>query len=363
MIVCVQNPHVEATTIRLSAAGKLGYYPVPPEALACALARIAVPDDPARITVLDPCCGQGAALAQIRATLALPAANCYGVELDEGRTHDSRIANPNATILGPADYHQTRITAHSFSMVYVNPPFDHHMGGGERVEQNFFWRAAVHVRIGGLILMVLPQRTWHHNHEFRRSFDAYFYEGMEFAFPTPYRKYEEVFVFGIRRKTIADPDHTFPFSGDEWNRYRPRYTPIDQADPTAPYALWPAPGPKSFEKTMYTHAELIRELELSRLNLLMDDPRPRSKMRPPLALGNGHLGLLLSAGELNGVVSPDGEPPHVVRGSVRKEKYEKECELTVEASGSVTEKKVIAERPIRVVRILDHLGRIKELQG
>jgi hypothetical protein len=155
-----------------------------------------------------------------------------------------------------------------------------------------------------------------------------------------------------------------PFSGRCYNRYaEPSHVRIDSIEGPPTYQLPPGLVPRQFLKTALTEPEMIRAIESSKLNHILDDPKPQAKMRPPLSLGNGHLGLLLSAGELNGLVEKPGCEPHVIRGSVRKEKYERECDVTESESGSLTEKKVISERVVRVVRTLDRRGNFKTLEG
>jgi len=45
-------------------------------------------------------------------------------------------------LLGPCSFEATRITRHSFSLVYLNPPFDDEFGGGGRAETRFVGQAA-----------------------------------------------------------------------------------------------------------------------------------------------------------------------------------------------------------------------------
>src|SRR5260370_10789762 len=74
---------------------------------------------------------------------------------------------------------------------------------------------------------------------------------------------------------------------------------------------------------------------------------------PPLALGIGHVALLLASGHLDGVVHPEGGPPHVVRGTSRKREYVADVTDTVNADGSTTTKTTIAEKIELMVRTVD----------
>jgi hypothetical protein len=123
-----------------------------------------------------------------------------------------------------------------------------------------------------------------------------------------------------------------------------------------------APGPRVFAKTGPTPAELERLLAKSPLARVFDPPKEKAIGRPPLPLGKGHLALLLASGQLNGVVP--SEPPHVVRGSSRKEEYvsETKCDEN-EKTGAVTTTVIKREKVVLVVRTVDRSGEIQTLEG
>lgn len=92
----------------------------------------------------------------------------------------------------------------------------------------------------------------------------------------------------------------------------------------------------------------------ARLRPPPDDPLPS----PPLPLGTGHVALLLASGHLNGVVQPDGQPPHVVRGTSRKRAFVADVTEAENPDGSTTTRTTISERIELVIRTVDHAGRI-----
>jgi hypothetical protein len=67
-----------------------------------------------------------------------------------------------------------------------------------------------------------------------------------------------------------------------------------------------------------TPEDLCDALNASPLWKLTTEVPEIPKPRPPLPLSRGHLALLLASGQLDGVVAPPGETPHVVRGTARK---------------------------------------------
>jgi hypothetical protein len=80
---------------------------------------------------------------------------------------------------------------------------------------------------------------------------------------------------------------------------------------------------------------------------------------PPLPLGIGHVALLLASGHLDGVVQPEGQQPHIVRGTSKKQSFISNVTETVNEDSSTTTKTTISERIELVIRTVDHSGRIR----
>lgn len=133
--------------MRLNAQAKQGFYPAPPKAIAGILKHLRRPvvPDPRftvdDITVLDPCAGEAKALVQIGEGLSVSRDHVYAVELNVRRAATIAENHPEIKLLGPCSFEATRITRHSYSLVYLNPPFDSEFGGGGREEVAFLRRA------------------------------------------------------------------------------------------------------------------------------------------------------------------------------------------------------------------------------
>jgi hypothetical protein len=108
------------------------------------------------INILDPCAGEAKALAQLAGGLSISPSHIYAVELNVRRAAIIAEAHPQIRLLGPCSFKATRITKHSFSLVYLNPPFDDEFGGGGREEPTFLRRAIDPLVPGGIHVLVCP---------------------------------------------------------------------------------------------------------------------------------------------------------------------------------------------------------------
>ena len=127
---------------------KLGYYPLP-ETEGSRLQRLL--NFPAEgVSVLDPCVGTGAALNQLTEHAV---ASRYGVELDADRALTAKDAGIE-TIHG--NIFDTHAKVESFSLLYLNPPYDFEVGsfGNKRMEFLFFQRTCRWLVLGGILVQV-----------------------------------------------------------------------------------------------------------------------------------------------------------------------------------------------------------------
>ena len=326
---------------RLPCQIKGGYYPAAPEAIR-EMARYVTPPTDGPPAILDPCAGQGEAIAEWASLLGVPMDHVHAIELEENRAALCRERLPEAKVLGPCSTFGCRVSANSLSFIWLNPPFDDAIGGGGRVEAQFLFHVIPWLMPGGVMALACPADTVK-DEGVRRMFLAGFERISVVPFPAEHRPYNEVVVFGVKRKAMIDPSKLW------WG--------LDLQECTG-YTLPSAPGPWRFEKTELTETELRAALRASPLRKHLESLPEIKLPRPPLALGNGHLALLLASGHLDGLVAPDGEPPHVVRGVARKQEYLKETQVNED---SVRE--IYSERIEMQVRVLAADGTIRTLSS
>jgi hypothetical protein len=316
----------------------MGFYPCPPEAITALRGNLRAPAVP--WSLLDPCAGNGAAVAQLAGLLGCDQANVHAIELDEGRAAKLHATLPQGHVLAPASAFGCGVTWGSLSMLWLNPPFDDEYAGG-RTEADFLRHVTPWLQPGGVLALVCPERVadgWSVRQQLQQWYDRVSVRPI----PEAVRQFDEVIVLAVKRQKPVE----------RWESVE------DLAPPETVYAIPPGTAPKRFEKTELTDLEFRRALAASPLQAHLTTTPEQALARPPLALGTGHVALLLASGHLDGVVKPAGEAAHVVRGTARKRTYVASCETTDNEDGSETTKTVLSEKIQLVVRAVGPDGEI-----
>ena len=330
--------------MRLAAQMRGGFYPAHPEAVSFAATFLRPPDVP-EFNILDPCAGEGAAIKQLADTLGCPPVSTYAIELDDSRADKLRDTLPRAHVLAPASFFGCRASLNRFSLIFLNPPFDHAYGG-RRMEKQFLVIATDWLMPGGVMALVCPEDVADEYTDVRRHFASHYEKCQIVPFPEKHRPFKEVIVFGHKRLKLLADERT-----SSWQAV--------QAPPGFIYQIPAGTGPRTFMKVEPTEPELQQMLARSPLRSHLAAPKATALPSPPLALGIGHVALLLASGHLDGVVQPDGKPPHVVRGTSRKREFVANVTDTENADGSTTTKTTLSERIELVVRTVDLTGQIR----
>ena len=332
---------------RQASQAKGGFFPVSLPALDAVLSRITIPADSlGKYYFCDPCMGQAEALAHIAAHYSANPKRVFGCELESSRMLDAQRRLPDCHLVGPANYLACEISPASFSMIWLNPPFDDEIGGGGRVEHDFLRHATRTLVTGGIMAFCCPEDTAK-RYDTVRHFLTFYDNVSMIPFQPEHRKFREVVVIGQKVDEFASKSRYVGYD------CKYSYEPLTYILPTGYY-------PFKFTKTELAEDELLAALALSPLNRLIESRPVRDLPSPPLALGKGHIALLLASGHLDGVVSPPDEPPHLVRGTARKIEYVKSIESEVDEEKG-TDKTVVvkSERIVLTIRTLDGLGVIR----
>ncbi len=346
---------------RQQSVARLGFYPFPEAALPLLCKHL---QPAAGLNMLDPCAGKAVAAGALADHLGVVGPNLHLVELAANRGAEIKLARPDATLLSPCSFLGTVVTFNSFSVVYVNPPYSDEMGGGRREELTFFNRAAHLVAPGGVIVAVMPEPTvfdyGHQSTGMRAAIDSRFEKVEVYPLPAEHRNFREMVIFGVKRKQPV-PAGSGPLTRTaQWWHYinnRP-----ELGNPETVYKPPPGSWPKRFLKVDFTPEEMIEKVLASPLAKLLLPPKPIPRRSPPMPLSKGHIAIVLAAGDLDGLIFPEGEPPHVIRGTAEKitVRNEEKCEVNEHEDGSYSTKEVLIEEVKLCVRAIDTHGRIHE---
>ena len=190
--------------MRLAAQAKGGFYPTPPRVTDLIAELIQPPAAYARndetLRILDPCCGEGEALARLAEGLGKPHAapvETFGVELHSERAEEAKYRLDR--VLG-TDLFATSIANGAFGLLYLNPPYDWDSGEEKRVEHSFLTHCTRYLVEDGLLVLVVPRQRLAVS---ARYLASHFSRIDCWAFPEPERKaYDQVVLLGYRKAEV-----------------------------------------------------------------------------------------------------------------------------------------------------------------
>ena len=286
---------------------KLGYYPLPVDQAPLLRSRLVFPTH-AAATVLDPCAGTGAALLAL--THGADAV-LHAVELDAVRAPASEAAGLR-TIHGNLFDVKARVERLSF--LYLNPPYDFEIGplANKRMEQLFLAHTYSWLQPKGVLLLVVPFRALTSLAEVLASrftrIAVYRMEGSEAE------RYDQVAVFAVRSHNSDKTINT----NHSYLRYRcgqKSNLPVLTALADTQYAVPSGLDPQLTYSGIPLDAveDMLPGSAAWSYAAPMLLPKPEiAGGRPITPLHGGHVGLLATAGMLNGVFGT-GEKRHIAR--------------------------------------------------
>ncbi len=293
--------------MRTQAKLKLGYYPLAPAEARRIRNYLRFPSEPA--SVLDPCAGTGAALCTLTEGAAV---RRYGVELDAYRAEEARGVLDEVIHGSALDTHAP---VESFSLVYLNPPYDFEIGEGKnpRMERLFLDHVDRWVRPGGMLAMVVP---------YDRVYDCRSVLTPQFKDKAIYRltepeavAYKQVVVFLVRRTRAERErmnDYAVSHANRKLNDLTRRYEQISALPdfPDRTYTVPPGP-PANLEYRGWPLDAIEDLLDSSpawrQAQRITHAPKSEFSGRPLTPLHKGHVGLLCTSGLLNGVFGSGSE--------------------------------------------------------
>ena len=286
---------------------KMGYYPLP-ESEGDKLRRLLSFMEPA--SVIDPCVGQGTALHLVTKEADV---RRYGIELDADR---ARIAGSRGIETIQGNTFDAVDKPESFSLVYLNPPYDSEIGsvGNRRMEAVFLEHTYRWLVTDGVLILVIP---FERLHDCAGVLSSHFTRLNVFRMTDPESvQYRQIAVLGIRcdvRGAAVESNKR------QLQRISPygSFLGLRELHPAAcnPYYVPPSPEASlTYRGLPYDLLEDLLPLSgaWSQAAPFLVPSEDVATGRPITPLHGGHVGLLCTAGLLNGVFG-QGAERHIAR--------------------------------------------------
>jgi hypothetical protein len=293
--------------MRFSGKSRLGFYPLP-LAEAQRIRRI-LKFPAAPCVAIDPCIGDGEAFAAVTADAP---GQRYGIELDSFRAAQASAVADKLVQGSCLDVH---CPAESFSLLYLNPPYDWSIGESrsERVEPVFLAHTYRWLKPGGILVLVIPGERIA---ECSQTLAVQFRDTRLYRLSEPECvRYKQVVVFAVRRsrrerERLQDSDITrarLQFANLARNAAR---LPGLPSEPEARYPV-PESGPVQLAHRGLPLDEiedlLPRSAAYRQAGRILFAEQASIIGRPLTPLHAGHVGLLACAGLLNGTFGSNGD--------------------------------------------------------
>jgi hypothetical protein len=287
----------------------MGYYPTPATLLDAITSYLAA--DPAGAPrLLDPCCGEGEALAHIATSLG--ATETWGAELSPQR---AEIATRVLTKVHSCAWQSCRVGRGSVSLLLTNPPYDDDPLTHTRLEQQFLEDALPALCAGGVLIYIIPQRQLG-NPAIARRLAGTLERITVVRFPAPeFDAFEQVVVFGVKRVRYIAPSQDSIDRIAQGATVQPDALPVLSMQGAHMYVVPPAPlhdldgRAPCFRRMHWAPEDLLQAARTSGV-------RARSRawrdavnvvhadivVHPAMPLKKGHIAMLMAAG-LMGVMT------------------------------------------------------------
>jgi uncharacterized methyltransferase DUF6094 len=285
---------------------KLGFFPLPVAEVARLKNCLAFASE---FSALDPCVGDGVAFTHL---LHGVSARRYGIEIDANRAEQARALGVETLHANTMD---ARCPAEAVSLLYLNPPYDWESGesNNQRLELVFLEHSYRWLKAGGVLVFVIPQLRLA---KCARLLSEQFTGLRVFRLTEPAcLEYKQIVVLATRRKRHSKVSDAALLDGV---RYLEALATKSELEPLGDHPEVQYEVPTSEPIVLTDLGIPLDEVE----DLLLESAAYRQagrvllpklndvKGRPLTPLHGGHVGLLCTAGMLNGVFG-EGEDRHI----------------------------------------------------
>ena len=339
---------------------KAGYFPTDETTLGRILPALEA--DAPRLRILDPCCGEGAALAEVKRHLSECGAEvrAYGIEFDAERAWHAKTL---LDVVAHSDMHDVFVSQRSVGLLFLNPPYgqavaDRAQTGdrekADRLEKIFCRKTVGMLQFGGVLVLIVP------GHSIDAELANFLARHLTRVrvFRAPEQRFKQVVLFGLKRRVEA-PDGATVKALEAIGRGDPP-PELPEHWTEEPYRVPAMTDPQAFAFTVtrVDAAQLAQELQRYRSHTLWPQfarvfgGRVIPPRRPLAQMSPWHLALALAAGEIAGVVrAPDGRVM-LVKGDTFKEK-DRKVERSTDDDGNVQETVTLTDKFVPAIRAID----------
>ncbi|WP_244201171.1 DUF6094 domain-containing protein [Paraburkholderia rhynchosiae] len=351
---------------------KNGYFPTDAVTLGRIIPALALVDPDRPVRLLDPCCGEGAALHELKDALGRQSATpdairTFGVEYDRERAWHAKDV---LETVAHTDIQDMFITARSMGLLFLNPPYgdvvsDKAQTGErqpDRLEKLFYLKAVPWLAFGGVLVLIVPYYVM--DREFATMIARNFTRVEVFLAPD--QTFKQLVLFGVKRRA----DGVDTALAARLTRISDGELPPEQPETwTAhPYCIPSAAGEQVFMSTRIDAPQLEHELQRLQHATLwpqfaaMFAAKAVTPRRPLRDLSDWHLALALAAGQITGVVTGVDGTRLLIRGDTIKQK-EQEVQIEETDKGDIRTTILMRDRFVPTIAGIDftpgpNLGRV-----
>jgi hypothetical protein len=285
---------------------KLGFFPLP-VAEAKRLRNWLI--FPERFSAIDPCVGDGVAFAHLLRNVRT---HRYGIEIDANRAEQAKALGIETLQANAMD---VRCQPEAVSLLYLNPPYDWEFAesNNQRLEAVFLEHTYRWLKLSGVLLFVIPQLRLA---KCARLLSEHFTDLRVFRLTElACLQYQQIAVLATRRKRHSRVSDAVLLDGVRYLEALATKSGLEPLGDTAE-ARYEVPASES---AVLTNMGIpLDEVE----DLLLESAAYRQagrvllpklndvRGRPLTPLHGGHVGLLCTAGMLNGIFG-EGEARHI----------------------------------------------------
>lgn len=321
------------------------------------------------VRMLDPCCGEGVALAECKEHLStkykkLSNKNieAVGIEVDKDRAyHAKSMSNLNTVVHG--DINDCHIVARQFGLLFLNPPYGNILSDSanladenrkQRYEMMFYEQTNKLLQFGGIMVLIIPNYSL--DKKLSKMIASHFEQVA--IYKAHEQRFKQVVIFGVRCKAKASPDkkvvEMLKKAAKDINFI---YTLIENIDKNI-YQIPLSTGELKLTQLKIDAKQLANEIKNKHSLWGSFDTHffsvNKNTYRPLRKMSDWHLALALAAGQISGLVkSKDGSRILLVKGNTFKDK-KTTIETTVnEDTGAVSETRISTDIFVPSIKAID----------